>query len=284
VDSPDHCADVQRDPPARVRRAEPDDKEEANPIAKYDWQSDGLPDSDGDGLSDYFEKYVLKTNPEKWDSDGDKLSDGRERAFGTNAHDKDSDGDGVLDNLEVTRGTNPWSYNTDRTAGKEYYDGLKQDEDGDGLTRGDEFWLGTSDTNRNSDGDWYPDRVEVRHGSDPTEYDRLHHDTGPYDPYGPDPTSAPGYAPAPSGKSSSLDPVDGGDESAELAAFGDSQYEGTSVTLEQPSFATAETTGEQDYGDFADGTSGGVEDYSTAGDATFASADDGGWSEEAGIA
>ena len=41
-------------------------------------------DSDGDGLGDLYERWVLKTSPSKADSDGDGLSDGYEVRTGTN--------------------------------------------------------------------------------------------------------------------------------------------------------------------------------------------------------
>ncbi|MCU0783246.1 MAG: thrombospondin type 3 repeat-containing protein [Verrucomicrobia bacterium] len=41
-------------------------------------------DSDGDGLTDAYEKLVSKTNPSLWDTDGDGLSDGWEVAHGMN--------------------------------------------------------------------------------------------------------------------------------------------------------------------------------------------------------
>jgi hypothetical protein len=41
-------------------------------------------DSDGDGLTDAYEKLVSHTDPTKWDTDGDGLSDGWEVAHGMN--------------------------------------------------------------------------------------------------------------------------------------------------------------------------------------------------------
>ena len=41
------------------------------------------------------------------------------------------------------------------------------DQDGDGLTLLEEFKLGTSDTNADTDGDGYTDREEVASGHDP---------------------------------------------------------------------------------------------------------------------
>jgi hypothetical protein len=41
------------------------------------------------------------------DSDGDGLSDLRERAMGTDRFNPDSDGDGYADGIEITNGYNP---------------------------------------------------------------------------------------------------------------------------------------------------------------------------------
>jgi hypothetical protein len=41
-------------------------------------------DTDGDGLSDYYETTVSHTDPAKWDTDGDGMSDGWEVAHGLN--------------------------------------------------------------------------------------------------------------------------------------------------------------------------------------------------------
>jgi hypothetical protein len=41
-------------------------------------------DTDGDGLSDAYERLVSKTNPYKYDTDGDGMFDGWEIAHGLN--------------------------------------------------------------------------------------------------------------------------------------------------------------------------------------------------------
>lgn len=50
-------------------------------------------DTDGDGLTDAFERFVSLTNPDADDSDGDLLLDGAENAIGTNPLDWDTDSD-----------------------------------------------------------------------------------------------------------------------------------------------------------------------------------------------
>jgi uncharacterized protein (DUF1800 family) len=65
-------------------------------------------DTDGDGLSDGVER-TLGTNPNKADTDGDSLSDGEEvnGSPPSNPLLVDSDGDGAPDSLERRVGTNP---------------------------------------------------------------------------------------------------------------------------------------------------------------------------------
>jgi len=53
--------------------------------------------SDGDGLTDAYEKLVSKTDPNNSDSDGDGVLDGWEVLYRFNPKNQDSDGDGVMD-------------------------------------------------------------------------------------------------------------------------------------------------------------------------------------------
>jgi len=64
-------------------------------------------DEDGDGLGDEEEVNVWLTDPSKYDSDDDDLSDGEEVARGINPNASDTDGDGLQDGLEVENGTDP---------------------------------------------------------------------------------------------------------------------------------------------------------------------------------
>src|SRR5258706_12933840 len=95
---------------------------EADPTALTDADGDGLPkwweeqnglsdsdptdaasDRDGDGLT-ALQEYnggVNSTDPNNPDTDGDGLSDGMERALGTNPLVADTDGDGIIDGDEV---------------------------------------------------------------------------------------------------------------------------------------------------------------------------------------
>jgi len=57
-------------------------------------------DSDGDGLSDFFEKTTPGFNPCKADTDNDGIPDGRELLIGTYPNDPDTDNDGLTDRQE----------------------------------------------------------------------------------------------------------------------------------------------------------------------------------------
>ncbi|WP_271629720.1 VWA domain-containing protein [Caldicellulosiruptor sp. DIB 104C] len=104
------------------------------------------PDTDGDGILDGLEigplvcaangyYYKATSNPKKWDSDNDGLSDAEEDELGTKI------------NLA--------------------------DTDKDGLTDGNEISMGYSPLHKNYDGDSYPDKQEFEKGLDPYLYDKT---------------------------------------------------------------------------------------------------------------
>ena len=106
-------------------------------------------DSDGDGLSNCAEVYILSTDPTLCDTDGDGISDAeedfdtdgltniKEVKLGTKLNGADTDGDGASDGDEVNElDTDP----------------LIPDTDGDGLTDGDEYVLGLCPTKKMTDG------------------------------------------------------------------------------------------------------------------------------------
>ncbi len=91
----------------------------------WGWSQVTNRDKDGDGIAD-SQEVGLGANASMWDTDGDGLSDGFERdnatALGTNLAKKDTDGDGLSDAEEYVLGT---SINVADTDG----DGLKDGEE-----------------------------------------------------------------------------------------------------------------------------------------------------------
>ncbi|MFW9842204.1 MAG: hypothetical protein ACFFES_15005, partial [Candidatus Thorarchaeota archaeon] len=93
-------------------------------ITPLDLDCDGIPnteetdtdpvkfDSDGDALSDKFEMEI-GTNPLEVDSDFDGLNDKYELVYGTNATNPDSDFDGLRDYLEISGDTIQFNYLND---------------------------------------------------------------------------------------------------------------------------------------------------------------------------
>ena len=97
--------------------------------------ADATSDRDGDGLTaiQEYNRGVNSTDPNRWDTDGDGLSDGRERVLGTDPLSPDTDKDGISDGDEVngTPSSSP----------------LLADTDGDGALDVLERRMGTSPTN-----------------------------------------------------------------------------------------------------------------------------------------
>ena len=110
------------------------------------------PDTDGDGLSDSVEYYLLDTDPTKADTDGNGISDA----------DEDFDEDGLTNGEEIDLGTSPLSPDTDNDGLSDYEelyvhdtDPLDSDTDKDKVTDGDEVILGLNPNNPATNG--YPD-------------------------------------------------------------------------------------------------------------------------------
>ena len=139
-------------------------------------------DTDGDGLEDGNEVNNHDTNPTNEDSDADGIGDGIEisgifpdctwvnpiteitcdfngdgevnQDDGTDPLEYDSDGGLVGDGVEIyVDESNPLDNSDDDTS--------DLDQDGDGLTDGQEYVLGTDETNPDSDGDGLEDGDEV---------------------------------------------------------------------------------------------------------------------------
>lgn len=144
-------------------------------------------DDDGDGLVNFLETegwsvttYAVSTvlgtqgadttrqvtsDPRNPDTDGDSLSDARERELGTDPRNPDTDGDGLPDAEELALGTDP----------------LDADTDNDGRSDGDEVDVGivvrvagaprtvfSDPLVADADGDDLPDSLEALLGTDPT--------------------------------------------------------------------------------------------------------------------
>ena len=130
-------------------------------------------DSDGDGLTDAYEKLVSKTDPNKYSTDGTGMSDGWEILyFGHTGIDPnaDPDGDGLSNYQEFlmrVAGYNPtvWDSNTNNVSD------AYEDYSGDGLANFMEpFFGGNMMTNSpgwklDADGDGLPDLYETMAGS-----------------------------------------------------------------------------------------------------------------------
>ncbi|NCC53301.1 MAG: hypothetical protein EOM20_19105 [Spartobacteria bacterium] len=138
-------------------------------------------DTDGDGLTDWNEVYVHRTDPTQSDTDSDGLPDGDEITVrGTDPLDPDTDSDGLSDGDEVTVcGTDPLDPDTD---GDGLPDGWELDNpldiiseptvadmDGDGLRDGEELIERTGPANVDTDGDGQGDGDEVIAGTDPRD-------------------------------------------------------------------------------------------------------------------
>lgn len=102
------------------------------------------PDTDNDDLTDYQEVYITGTDPTKYDSVTEGVSDAN----------SDSDGDGLSNAQEIELGTDPLLSDTDDDGLSDYdeiyvygTDPLNPDTDGDGLKDGDEPYIGLDPAN-----------------------------------------------------------------------------------------------------------------------------------------
>ncbi len=160
--------------------ADPDD-DGLNNLSEYQNNTDPQnPDTDGDGVND-GDEVAAGTDPNDPDSDGDGMPDGWEITYmpPLNPLDSldgllDSDGDGLTNRFEYIYGCNPTNTDTDADGmwdGWEVFytptlnptnaaDGAL-DSDGDGVLNSNEFALGTSPINIDSDADEMPDGWEV---------------------------------------------------------------------------------------------------------------------------
>jgi len=90
------------------------------------------------------------------DADNDWLNDADEATHGTDPNNRDTDGDRVLDGAEVMLGSNP----NDPNSWPVLYP--PNDSDGDGIPANVEAAFGSSDNNKDSDGDGINDATEIK--------------------------------------------------------------------------------------------------------------------------
>ena len=136
-----------------------------------------IADTDDDGLNDYLEKNLYKTNTSQADTDGDSLTDFSEihyiikfgnYSYKTNATDRDTDSDLLDDNEEInfgldgfiTNATNPDTDNDGLFDGKEtlflprpfqaFCDPTNKDTDNDGMLDGWELQVGSAEGERST--------------------------------------------------------------------------------------------------------------------------------------
>lgn len=140
-----------------------------------------IPDTDGDGLPDWWENQYFPgqdADPNA-DPDNDALTNLGEFLHDTDPWNPDTDGDLVPDGTEVLRGTNPLVPDTDGDSlpdGWEIINGLDPliddsmiDGDFDGLTNAEEHQLDTNPWDPDTDDDGLTDGTEVNtYGTDPT--------------------------------------------------------------------------------------------------------------------
>jgi hypothetical protein len=133
-------------------------------------------DTDGDGLKDYQEEIIYKTDRLDTDTDDDGLSDGEEvNTHETDPNNEDSDNDGLTDFEEVnTHNTDPNNEDTDDDGLTDFdeinihnTDPNNEDTDGDELNDGDEIAIGTDPNIFDTDGDGMHDGWEYGYGLDP---------------------------------------------------------------------------------------------------------------------
>ena len=103
------------------------------------------------------------------DSDGDGLSDDFERSIGTDPNQPDTDGDGMHDGWEHKYCFNPLVNNDDTNVDSDATNDSTYDADSDGLTNKQEADWGTDPNDDDTDNDGVTDGQEVENSSDPND-------------------------------------------------------------------------------------------------------------------
>jgi len=111
--------------------------------------ADAAKDRDGDGLSNLVE-FTARSNPRSVDSDGDGLTDPQELSRGLDPANADSDGDRMPDKWELDNGLDPLDFD----------DGAL-DLDHDGVLNRDEYGRGLDPNDPDTDGDGLRDDVDL---------------------------------------------------------------------------------------------------------------------------
>ena len=117
------------------------------------------PDTDGDRLPDGYEFLTLGTDPLKFDTDDNGVSD----------YDEDFDNDGLSNGREYENGTRPYAEDTDgdnlkdgEEVDKYFTDPLEVDTDKDGLNDDDEIYFCTDPNDPDTDDNGILDGAEKR--------------------------------------------------------------------------------------------------------------------------
>lgn len=159
---------VQESKIIKLERKIDSDKDGLNDEEEEKYSTDKfVMDTDQDGLTDFQEVHIYKTNPLKVDTDGDRLRDYDEIAWKLNPLKPDTDDNGITDDLEDLDkdGLN----NYDESIFKS--NALQKDTDFDGLDDKAERDLGTNPNELDTDGDGVSDQLEIKLGLNPLKKD-----------------------------------------------------------------------------------------------------------------
>ena|GEM_PF-966654 len=130
-------------------------------------------DTDGDGLSDLFEANTMVdygTSPTRADTDGDALNDRLELELGTDPTARDTDGDGLSDYEEYGGWLVSFTYGGQLFTERVWPRPLLNDSDADGLTDHEEYQAGLNPRSSDTDGDGLGDAEDFAYIPAATDY------------------------------------------------------------------------------------------------------------------